>query len=144
MILFPSGSQPIDLNNPWGLSSSSSSPIWVADNNAGGSTLYSIANGAATPVPLLVQIPAPGTDEADGLFGSTPTLDLSSPVTRGRPTPSSLPLLFLLDRGAAAAARKSRAGALLVRQERDAGLHHALWWVGDGLFCHGDHPRATP
>ena len=60
MILFPSGSQPIDLNNPWGLSSSASSPIWAADNNAGVSTLYSIANGAATPDPLVVQIPAPG------------------------------------------------------------------------------------
>ncbi len=48
------------LKNPWGLSSSSGSPIWAADNNAGASTLYSIANGAATPIPLVVQIPAPG------------------------------------------------------------------------------------
>jgi uncharacterized protein (TIGR03118 family) len=49
-----------NLKNPWGLSSSSNSPIWAADNNAGVSTLYAIANGAATPVPLVVQIPAPG------------------------------------------------------------------------------------
>ncbi|HYS03478.1 MAG TPA: TIGR03118 family protein [Candidatus Eisenbacteria bacterium] len=49
-----------NLKNPWGLSSSPASPIWAADNNAGVSTLYSIANGAATPVPLVVQIPAPG------------------------------------------------------------------------------------
>ena len=49
-----------NLRNPWGLSSSSGSPIWAADNNAGVSTLYSIANGAATPLGLVVQIPAPG------------------------------------------------------------------------------------
>ena len=49
-----------NLKNPWGLASSAGSPIWAADNNAGVSTLYSIANGAATPVPLVVQIPAPG------------------------------------------------------------------------------------
>jgi len=49
-----------NLKNPWGLSSSATSPIWASDNNAGASTLYSIANGAATPVPLVVQIPAPG------------------------------------------------------------------------------------
>ena len=49
-----------NLKNPWGLASSPTSPMWVADNNAGVSTLYSIANGAATPLPLVVQIPAPG------------------------------------------------------------------------------------
>src|SRR3989442_4028121 len=48
-----------NLKNPWGLSSSPVSPIWAADNNAGVSTLYSIANGAATPLGLVVQIPAP-------------------------------------------------------------------------------------
>jgi uncharacterized protein (TIGR03118 family) len=57
-----------NLKNPWGLSSSPASPIWAADNNAGVSTLYSIANGAATPVPLVVQIPAPGN-----VPGGTPT-----------------------------------------------------------------------
>ena len=49
-----------NLKNPWGLSSSPTSPIWSSDNNAGVATLYSIANGAATPIPLVVQIPAPG------------------------------------------------------------------------------------
>ena len=49
-----------NLKNPWGLSSSSGSPIWASDNNAGVATLYAIANGVAAPVPLVVQIPAPG------------------------------------------------------------------------------------
>jgi uncharacterized protein (TIGR03118 family) len=57
------------LKNPWGLSSSSGSPIWVSDNNAAVTTLY---NGAGQPVfPLgepFVTIPAP-----DGGPGGTPT-----------------------------------------------------------------------
>ena len=63
-----------NLRNPWGLSSSPpsssspASPIWAADNNGNVSTLYSIANGAATPLGLVVQIPAPGN-----IPGGTPT-----------------------------------------------------------------------
>ena len=50
-----------NLVNPWGISSSSGSPFWVSDNNAGVATLYSSHNGA-TPVsivPLVVSIPTP-------------------------------------------------------------------------------------
>src|SRR5437868_3098290 len=54
-----------NLKNPWGLASSSTSPIWVSDNNAGVSTLY---NGAGQKVNLTVMIPAP-----DGGPGGTPT-----------------------------------------------------------------------
>jgi uncharacterized protein (TIGR03118 family) len=54
-----------NLKNPWGLSSSPTSPIWVSDNNAGVTTLY---NGAGQKVPLTVNIPAPGN-----VPGGTPT-----------------------------------------------------------------------
>jgi uncharacterized protein (TIGR03118 family) len=54
-----------NLKNPWGLSSSPSSPIWVSDNNAGVATLY---NGAGQKVALTVNIPAPGN-----VPGGTPT-----------------------------------------------------------------------
>ena len=54
-----------NLVNPWGLSSSATSPIWVSDNNAGVSTLY---QGNGTPVPLIVTIPAPTMKP-----GGTPT-----------------------------------------------------------------------
>jgi uncharacterized protein (TIGR03118 family) len=54
-----------NLVNPWGLSSSAASPIWVSDNNAGVSTLY---RGDGTTVPLVVTIPAPGSPT-----GGTPT-----------------------------------------------------------------------
>ena len=45
-----------NLVNPWGLSASDTSPIWVSDNNAGVSTLY---RGDGTRVPLVVTIPGP-------------------------------------------------------------------------------------
>ena len=61
-----------DLKNPWGLSSSATSPIWVSDNNAGVSTLY---NGAGVKLGLTVQIPAP-----DGGPGGAPTGTVFNPT----------------------------------------------------------------
>ena len=48
----------VNLINPWGIASSASSPIWVAANGTGLSTLY---NGAGTPQALVVTIPGSGT-----------------------------------------------------------------------------------
>lgn len=62
-----------DLRNPWGLSSSSSSPIWVSDNNAGVATLY---NGSGAKIPLTVEIPAPG-----GVPGGAPTGTVFNPTS---------------------------------------------------------------
>src|SRR5438067_11180801 len=49
------------LVNPWGISASATSPLWVPDNGAGVATLY---NGQGVPQggtpPLVVSIPAPG------------------------------------------------------------------------------------
>jgi len=58
-----------NLKNPWGLSSSSASPIWVSDNNAGVTTIYTGAGRAFFPAGQpFVMIPAP-----DGGPGGTPT-----------------------------------------------------------------------
>ena len=55
-----------NLVNPWGLSRSSGSPWWVADNGTGLSTLH---NGSGTPQSLVVTIPpAAGSSE-----GGVPT-----------------------------------------------------------------------
>jgi uncharacterized protein (TIGR03118 family) len=57
------------LVNPWGISESSTSPFWIADNNAGVSTLYSVPGANNTPVSingLVVSIPTPGAP-----FGAT-------------------------------------------------------------------------
>jgi uncharacterized protein (TIGR03118 family) len=44
-----------NLKNPWGMSSSAGSPIWVSDNKTGVATLY---NTAGAPQSLVVTIPA--------------------------------------------------------------------------------------
>jgi uncharacterized protein (TIGR03118 family) len=63
-----------NLVNPWGISASPTSPMWVADNNGNVTTLY---NGAGQPLQFppalgggqfVVKIPAP-----DGSDGGTPT-----------------------------------------------------------------------
>src|ERR1700694_611062 len=61
----PSGQPDTQLVNPWGLVSSSTSPWWVSDNNAGVSTLD---NGQGVKQGLVVNIPSP----VSGVAG-TPT-----------------------------------------------------------------------
>ncbi len=48
------------LINPWGMSSSATSPLWVSDQGSGVSTLYN-PNGNPIKQPLTVSIPATGT-----------------------------------------------------------------------------------
>jgi len=50
-----------NLVNPWGIVFNPWGPVWVAANGAGVSTLY---DGAGHIVPLVVAIPAPGSDGA--------------------------------------------------------------------------------
>src|SRR5262245_54080608 len=52
-----------NLVNPWGISESSGSPFWVADNATGVSTLY---NTPGAPQELVVSIPAPGDPAGKG------------------------------------------------------------------------------
>ncbi len=63
----PGRAQHLDPNlvNPWGISASATSPMWVSDNGAGVTTLY---NGAGMALALVVKIPKP--DNSDG---GTPT-----------------------------------------------------------------------
>jgi uncharacterized protein (TIGR03118 family) len=67
------GAQVVDPNllNSWGLAFSPTSPLWVADNNAGVATLYSINVGGthAAKIPLTVTLPG----------GRASTGDASSP-----------------------------------------------------------------
>jgi len=58
-----------NLQNPWGVGTSQTSPFWVSDNGAGVSTLY---NTAGTPLPLVVSIPGPAPADPMGNDG-TPT-----------------------------------------------------------------------
>jgi uncharacterized protein (TIGR03118 family) len=53
-----------NLVNPWGISASATSPMWVSDNGAGVTTLY---RGDGSKVPLTVVIPpASGSSSATG------------------------------------------------------------------------------
>jgi uncharacterized protein (TIGR03118 family) len=58
------------LKNPWGLTASSTSPFWVADNGRGVSTLY---NNAGAPRALVVSIPKP-------TIPATPLNNLGAPT----------------------------------------------------------------
>jgi uncharacterized protein (TIGR03118 family) len=66
-----------NLVNPWGLTRSSGSPWWSANNNSGTSTLY---DGKGNIIPLVVTIPAPKGAPAG--TQSTPT----GTVFNGSPT----------------------------------------------------------
>jgi uncharacterized protein (TIGR03118 family) len=85
-----------NLVNPWGLSSSATSPIWVSDNNAGVSTLY---RGDGSAVPLVVTIPAPGSPTGGtptGTVFNTTASDFK--VTQGKNTAKAL-FLFATEDG---------------------------------------------
>jgi len=54
-----------NLVNPWGISSSATSPFWISDNGAGVSTLYQVPGANNTEVsinPLVVSIATPASD----------------------------------------------------------------------------------
>src|ERR1700722_13051768 len=76
------GAQLVDVNlqNPWGLAFSPTSPLWAADNNSGVATLYSIPPGgtSVTKVALTVTIPGGRASTADG---SSPTGQVFNPTT---------------------------------------------------------------
>jgi len=60
----PGAAQVLDPNlvNPWGISESSGSPFWIADNNAGVASLYNVPGANNTSVSinsLVVSIPTP-------------------------------------------------------------------------------------
>jgi uncharacterized protein (TIGR03118 family) len=69
-----------DLQNAWGLALSPTSPLWVADNNAGVATLYSINVGGTTAakVPLTVTLPGGRASTGDS---SSPTGQVFNPTS---------------------------------------------------------------
>jgi uncharacterized protein (TIGR03118 family) len=69
-----------NLQNPWGVSMTPTSPLWVSDNNSGVTTLYSINVGGTTvtKVPLTVGIPGGRLSTSDG---SSPTGQVFNPTT---------------------------------------------------------------
>jgi uncharacterized protein (TIGR03118 family) len=75
-----------NLVNPWGMSFSASSPIWVSDQASGVATLYNALPTPPVVVPLVVTIPPAGTTPPTGptgqVFNST-TSDFQIPAPGG-------------------------------------------------------------
>lgn len=73
------------LINPWGISSSSSSPFWVSDNGTGVSTLY---NSTGQPLPLVVTISGPVSDTTapptGQVFNSTSGFTVTQGITASK------------------------------------------------------------
>jgi uncharacterized protein (TIGR03118 family) len=94
------GAQIVDssLLNPWGLAFSATSPLWVANNNSGSATLYSVAPGGTTvtKVPLTVALPGGRTSTGDG---PSPTGQVFNPTTGFTLTTAtaSAPASFIFD-----------------------------------------------
>jgi uncharacterized protein (TIGR03118 family) len=76
------GAQVIDKNllNAWGLALSPTSPLWVADNNAGVATLYSINVGGTTAAKVPLTVTLPGGRAATG-DSSSPTGQVFNPTS---------------------------------------------------------------
>ena len=76
------GAQVVDpnLQNSWGLALGPKTPLWVADNNAGVATVYSINVGGtqAAKVPLTVTLPGGRASTGDG---SSPTGQVFNPTS---------------------------------------------------------------
>jgi uncharacterized protein (TIGR03118 family) len=94
-----------NLLNPWGLTASSSSPFWAADNGAGVSTLY---NTAGTPQALVVSIPAPGdplgkkgtpTGAVFNIDAAASDFQISGVTAGGLPTKARAVFLFATEDG---------------------------------------------
>ena len=94
-----------NLVNPWGISASGGSPMWVSDNNAGATTLYDGAGNAFPPPPngpLVVHIPLPGGSPGGAPTGTVfnPTTDFK--ITKGGTTGKAL-FIFATEDGTIAA-----------------------------------------
>src|SRR5262245_8889287 len=94
------GAQIIDANlkNPWGVSMGPTTPLWVSDNNADVSTLYSIVPGGTSVMKVPRTVNIPGRRPSTGT-GSTPTGQVFNSTSGFQVTGASGtgPALFIFD-----------------------------------------------
>src|SRR5438132_5134197 len=95
----PGTAQRLDpkLVNPWGIAASSTSPFWVADNNAGAATVDTGAGTGFSGAPASVTIPAPAGSAADAAGAPTGIVFNGSSGFRISQAGASAPSLFLFD-----------------------------------------------
>jgi uncharacterized protein (TIGR03118 family) len=89
------GAEVVDpnLQNPWGVSESSSSPLWVSDQAAGVSTLYTIHGVTATQAPS-PSAPLVVTIGGIGPTGQVNNSNTSSFIVSQTPTPAAAHFIF--------------------------------------------------
>jgi uncharacterized protein (TIGR03118 family) len=68
-----------DLKNPWGLALGPATPLWVADNNAGAATIYTISPGGTTAQKVTNTVTLPGGRASTG-DGPSPTGQVFNPT----------------------------------------------------------------
>jgi uncharacterized protein (TIGR03118 family) len=113
-----------NLKNPWGLSASSSSPLWVSDNGTGVSTLY---RGDGTAVPLVVTIPAPGSPTGGAPTGTVFNGTGDFVISKGGATGPSR-FLFATEDGTIAAWKPDAdvANAVIAADRSDTAVYKGL------------------
>lgn len=83
-----------NLQNPWGVSESATSPLWISNQHAGNATLYTLNGLSATPAggtpPLVVTVPTP-TGQVNNSIGGVAT---TSFVTDQTGTPTAAHFIF--------------------------------------------------
>ena len=93
--------QDLNLQNPWGVSESATSPLWISNQNAGVATLYTVNGVSATPAggtpPLVVTIPTTTagpqgpTGQVNNSIGGVATMSF---VTNQSGTPTAAHFIF--------------------------------------------------
>jgi uncharacterized protein (TIGR03118 family) len=82
--------QDLNLQNPWGVSESATSPLWISDQHASAATLYTLNGLSATPAggtpPLVVTVPSPTGQVSNSIGGIATTSFLTNQPGTGTPT----------------------------------------------------------
>ena len=115
-----------DLVNPWGMSSSATSPIWVSDNGPGLSTLY---NGAGVKQGLVVTIPPPPGSPVGTT--ATPTGQVNNNTTVLSPAFGGAHFIFATEDGTIAAWTSGTSAVVSVNNSATA-VYKGLAIVGSG------------
>jgi len=146
-----------NLINPWGVSSSATSPFWVSDNGPGLSTLY---NTAGSIIPLVVTIPPPtgGTGAAaptGQVFNGTSDFEVSpgnpalfifatedGTISGWNPSANATNAILMVDRSGVGAVYK---GLAMARVGKANYLYAANFHSGQiDVFDHAFNPTTFP
>jgi uncharacterized protein (TIGR03118 family) len=111
------------LINPWGIVAGPSTPFWIADNNAGVSTLYTGTGASFAGAPASVAIPAPAGSAANAAGAPTGVVFNGSPNFTVHQGTASGPSLFVFateDGTIAGWSPKANSGSAIIAADNSA------------------------